>query len=294
MSKQSSRISNTKQKELVQMTHALSAPTIAMLRTIIYKAGKVLILSAFDGVLAEIVSQPQEAKIDRNILRILNQPLDPKVTIGLISGRELADLRGRVGIDGLILAGSHGMETDIHGHTYQSPVLPAYESLVQALIPQVDHLKTLFPGAYIEKKRFGFCVHSRKITDSQQKAQFETMVSELLSPFKKQRLIAVISGRSIQEVKPPGSAHKGSALELIIARLSLDTRRPIVVIYLGDDRTDEQAFRVLKRPCQMGIKVLSPENTAKTKALYYLNNISEVARFLQLLLESGFSNALNN
>src|SRR5688572_9669020 len=82
---------------------------------------RLLIACDFDGTLAPIVDQPEEATLPSQVRRLLGklQAL-PGVTVAVISGRAVCDLRTRVGIDGVLYAGNHGLEIDAPGILWSS------------------------------------------------------------------------------------------------------------------------------------------------------------------------------
>ncbi len=91
------------------------------------------------------------------------------------------------------------------------------------------------------------------------------------------------SGKKVWEIRPPIDWHKGKAVETIINEIkALFHFKQLLTIYLGDDTTDEDAFRVIRRPQGWSIFV-GRENPASS-ADYFLNSTAEVMAFLFRLL----------
>src|SRR6478752_5155364 len=63
----------------------------------------------YDGTLAPIVSHPEEASLSESMRRTLRS-LAARLPVAILSGRDLADVRGRVLVDGIVYAGSHGFD----------------------------------------------------------------------------------------------------------------------------------------------------------------------------------------
>jgi trehalose-phosphatase len=90
-----------------------------------------------------------------------------------------------------------------------------------------------------------------------------------------------ISGKKVYELLPDIDWDKGKAVAWLLETLGLESRSGgIRPIYIGDDSTDEDAFRALE---QRGIGILVSEQSQPTAARYSLKNIDEVERFLRTL-----------
>ncbi len=136
------------------------------------------------------------------------------------------------------------------------------------------------PGAWVEDKGFTCSVHYRKCRPHD--VLRALLVCDDITgswPFK--GLIRVIKGKKVYELCPAIKWDKGKAIEWLLRAFRRTTRKGSV-IYLGDDVTDEDAFRVVKRLGGWGIRVGSP--VKNTEASYVVSGIREVRSCLAHLL----------
>jgi trehalose 6-phosphate phosphatase len=228
-------------------------------------APRIALLIDFDGTLARIQPRPELAFLDvatRQALARLAQ--HPRVRIWIVSGRRLAVLRGLASVEGVKCLGLHGWEGGNH--------LP----LTHARLRAIRHAKDLFqsmlagiPGVWIEDKGPVFVVHYRQagVLDVVKARRIvRRLMTELASHFR------MLEGKKIWEILPVEISGKGEAARLILDRQPAGT----LAIYLGDDATDEDAFRTLPRALTVRVG-----RAARTAARYRLKNPREVREFLQ-------------
>jgi alpha,alpha-trehalase len=130
-------------------------------------------------------------------------------------------------------------------------------------------------GARVERKRFSVAAHYRNVNESDL-AKMEQAVGEVATRHRKLRRI---NGKKVYELLPDVVWDKGKAVLWLLETLGLEGGN-IRPIYIGDDRTDEDAFRALE---QRGIGILVSEQSQPTAARYSLKNPAEVERFLRAL-----------
>ena len=224
----------------------------------------------YDGTLTPIVSRPDQAVLmdsTRAILRVLAS----KIPVAILSGRELEDVRKRVGVDGIVYAGSHGFDiAGPRGLRTQKAIelLPALEAAGKEVREKLAGIA----GTLIERKHFSIAAHYRNVNENDF-LKVERAVSEIAARHRKLRRI---DGKKVYELLPDIDWDKGKAVLWLLENLGLE-RPNVHPIYIGDDRTDEDAFRALE---QRGIGILVSEEPKPTAASYSLGNPSEVERFL--------------
>lgn len=228
----------------------------------------------YDGTLTPIVTQPDQAVLMDSTRAIL-RTLASKIPVAILSGRELKDARKRVGIDGIVYAGSHGF--DIAGprglqRQEAREFIPSLDVAEKELREKLDGIA----GALIERKRFSIAAHYRNVNESDF-PKLERGVSEIAARHRKLRRI---DGKKVYELLPNVDWDKGKAVLWLLEMLGLErpNARPI---YIGDDRTDEDAFRALE---QRGVGILVSEEPRPTAASYSLRDPSDVERFLRKLV----------
>jgi alpha,alpha-trehalase len=195
--------------------------------------------------------------------------------VAILSGRELKDVRKRVGIDGIVYAGSHGF--DIAGprglRTQKATeFLPTLDVAEKELREKLDGI----PGALIERKCFSIAAHYRNVTENDF-PKLERSVGEVSA---RHRELRRIDGKKVYELLPDIDWDKGKAVLWLLKNLNLERQNPCP-LYIGDDRTDEYAFRALEH---RGIGILVSEEPKPTAASYSLRDPLEVERFLRELV----------
>lgn len=228
----------------------------------------------YDGTLTPIVSHPEKAFLSDSMRQTL-RTLATRTPVAILSGRELEDVRTRVGIHGIIYAGSHGF--DIAGmrelrRQEATKFLPALDAAEKELREKLAGIA----GAVIERKRFSIAAHYRNVNESDF-PELERAVSEVAA---RHRELRTMEGKKVYELLPNTDWDKGKAVLWLLEHLRLECpdARPI---YIGDDRTDEDAFRALE---QRGVGILVSEEPRPSAATYSLGNPSEVERFLRELV----------
>ncbi|MEX1034146.1 MAG: trehalose-phosphatase [Cellvibrionaceae bacterium] len=230
----------------------------------------------FDGTLAPLVDDPREAVISEAMLETVKS-LTGSCTLGIISGRDREDLQARVAIEGILYAGSHGL--DIAGPGYQTSLPEA-----EAAIPEVDSAENRLrealeavPGVVIERKRFAVAVHYRKVRSDVAIQQVKRVVDGVLADTHLRKRL----GKKVLELEPAVDWDKGHAVEWLMETAEIDPRR-VLVIYIGDDETDEDVFAAL---AGKGLGVRVGEEISTSLADYYLAEPTEVQTLLQRIGE---------
>jgi trehalose 6-phosphate phosphatase len=232
----------------------------------------------YDGTLSPIVRRPEEATMPVSI-RTAVQRLAAVRPVAIVSGRDLEDVRTMVGLDGVVYAGSHGF--DIAGPdglrrqrgTDYGPDLDAAE---QALRPVLEAIA----GARLERKTFGIAVHVREVADD----RIPDVDAAIGSAAAHHSRLRRSSGKKVFELRPGVAWDKGRAVRWLLDVLGLD-RADVAPVYIGDDETDEDAFRAIQ-PDGIGLVVLGEADERPTSARYALRDPDDVRRFLEWLTDT--------
>jgi alpha,alpha-trehalase len=228
----------------------------------------------FDGTLSEIVSDPDAATLVDGAAKALEN-LAAQCPVAILSGRDLVDIRDRVGLPGIWYAGSHGFEmTGPDGsHHHNDAAAAAVPVLERAAAELRDELKHI-PGARVEHKRYAVAVHYRNVSPER--------VAEIVATTHRhgqRHGLRVTGGRKVIELRPDIDWDKGTALAWIRDRIHQTGR--VLPIYIGDDLTDEDAFEAI-RFNGVGVVVRHDEDRGRpTAAQFTLNNPDEVCEFLR-------------
>lgn len=215
---------------------------IPQLRAARDRAGALLLGLDFDGTLAPIVPRPEDAAMPtevRLLIESLVQRADTRVAF--ISGRGLHDLTGRVAIEGAFYAGNHGLEIEGPGvHRMHEQAAAARDDMA-ALAGRLRTALADIPDAAVEDKGVTLSVHYRQVTADDSAAAVRRLVRSCTDGM---RGLRVTDGKKVVEIRPDVDWHKGRALAFL--RTTIEQRfGPAPAVFIGDDRTDEDAFREL-------------------------------------------------
>ena len=229
----------------------------------------------YDGTLTPIVSHPEDASLSDSMRQTLRS-LAARVPVAILSGRDLDDVRGRMLVDGIVYAGSHGF--DIMGagglrRQLGDAYLPVLDSAENELREALDDIA----GAQLERKHFSVAAHYRNVNEND--AGRVALAVDAVAA--RHRELRRIDGKKVYELLPDIDWNKGKAVLWLLETLEVE-RGKAVPIYIGDDRTDEDAFRALEK---RGVAILVSEHPRATAANYCLNNPEEVERFLQKITD---------
>ena len=241
-----------------------------------------VLLLDFDGTLAEFHPDPDAPELSPERWDLLDRiGRQPGVSLGIVSGRRLDDLRARTRLpDRVYHAGLHGLEIEVDGRRITHPDLAWATERMEGLADCLKRLVVEFPGVVIEDKGASVAVHTRQLPKESYERVF-ARADVLAVPWIAEGLARRLEGSAVVEFLPNISGHKGEATKWITADLETKLQRPAWVAYIGDDITDEDAFRAI----DVGIGVLV--GLRPTSATHKLNGITEVDRFLRWLAARG-------
>jgi len=188
-----------------------------------------LLSSDYDGVLARLRDDPSDAVPEAGVAEVLARlAAVDGVTVALVSGRGVADLQSTSGLSGPFRwVGSHGAEFD---GPLTGELAGRRDDLAERLAPLVAGTE----GARLEVKPASVAVHVRQVAD---RGAAATLLAEARS--RADSSLTLKPGKDVLELAVT-DADKGSALRRLADELGA-----VATLYLGDDLTDEDAFRAL-------------------------------------------------
>jgi len=196
------------------------------------------VLCDVDGTLAPIVPRPEDARLLDGAAGVLEELRGRMRLLGFVSGRGLADLERLVGLEGCAYAGNHGMELHLPGER------PRLADGVAAHVPAVAAFAATWPpqrlaagGLRLEEKGATLSVHARGAPDP---AAAALLLREVAREAAAHGLVTT-TGREVLEVRPPVRVDKGTAVTQLLAGVGARA-----ALYVGDDRTDADAWRALR------------------------------------------------
>lgn len=247
-----------------------------------YLTGKRLVVFLdYDGTLTPIVENPDDAVLSESMRDTLVR-LAKRYTVGIISGRDLEEVRQRVGLESIFYAGSHGFE--IAGpEGWHERLRKGEEFLPDLDQAEIAMRKALADttGSTLERKTFEIAVHYRQVA-SDQVSNLEATVDQIVA--RHQGRLRKHPGKKVFQVQPDIDWDKGQAVLWLLEKLDLD-QRDVLPIYIGDDTTDEDAFRTLRERPEggIGIVVLAGGDHGDTAAHWSLSDPKAVQHFLDQL-----------
>jgi len=241
-----------------------------------------LLFLDYDGTLVPIVETPDKAVISQETKSLLNKlSTDPHCRVAIISGRQLSDIEAIIGIKNIIYAGNHGLEIEGPKIKFESQVSPRLKSIIRHIYEDALSKFGKIKGVLIEDKVLTISIHYRLVAEKDIQ-EFLSIFKEITDPYLVRDKIKINSGKKVYEIKPPVMWDKGKVVLWLLARQQFILgKNKILPIYLGDDVTDEDAFRVLKKK---GLTIFVGGETS-SEAQYYVKTVEEVVEFLRLISE---------
>ena len=232
----------------------------------------------YDGTLVPLARRPELAVASPDLLKALSA-LTGQMPVAVVTGRGRSDVMEMVRVSGLAYAGSHGFDiVDAQGRDLSgdigAPYRPALEQAARSLAPVLAPVK----GAFLEDKVYSLAIHYREVAPEQHADVLDAVNAEAARHDGLKRT----GGKMIHELRPDIDWNKGTAVLRVMEALGL-TAQTAVAFYLGDDETDEDAFRAIK-DTGIGIRVGAPGGP--THAHFSLATPGDVRVFLDRLADT--------
>src|SRR5271166_506001 len=232
----------------------------------------------FDGTLSDITAHPDSATLVHGADDAL-RALAAQCPVAVVSGRDLADVRERVKVDGVWYAGNHGMELIAPDGTHHEMVAAGgvTDALARAARSLAETLGGV-PGIAVEHKGFAVAVHYRN-ADPNDVDRVIAATRELA----RSEGLRITAGRKVIQLRPDIGGDAGTTLNWLLQHiLGSDGADPgaVLPVYIGDDITDEDAFDAVEFD-GVGIVVRHDEHGDRpSAALFSLESPSAVAEFV--------------
>ncbi|KAB2951202.1 trehalose-phosphatase [Heliorestis acidaminivorans] len=266
----------SQQSVKASLTKPSLTPPLALWKDLnLFETTPLLLMLDYDGTVVPIQDKPELARPSsslRSTLKALSQ--QKNLIIAFVSGRDIADLKSLLSLEGIYYVGGHGAEMeDLLGNRYSLTSGASPAGWIDILHQEACYCIGSHEGFLLERKKTSFALHYRLASPS--------IVPVVLQSYrdKIQRLLEIeklemVEGKKVVEVRP-ARINKGSSVKRFLERYP--EYHPL---YLGDDRTDEDAFQALHG---LGTTVLVSDIPKLTYAEYCLQSPQEVLQFLQIL-----------
>jgi trehalose-phosphatase len=236
---------------------------------------KIALFLDFDGTLVPIQKDPAQCILSEKIKKQLKSLRGSNhCYLTILSGRSLSDIKKRVGIRNICYGGNHGLDISSPKVRYTHPKALLAKPIINLVRDKLKREIENFKGVWLEDKKFTVSLHFRDVKReniSVVKKVFYKTVAEFLN----EKLLVIMKGKKVLELIPNASWDKGKAALWILQRL----KNNCLPIYIGDDQTDETAFKAFRKK---GITIRVGKSK-RTSAGYYLKGRWEVPRLLRQL-----------
>ncbi|HKO16967.1 MAG TPA: trehalose-phosphatase [Gemmatimonadaceae bacterium] len=260
-------------------------PTASFARRL--SGSPLLVLLDIDGTLAPIAPTPDEAAVPaatRQALDALTR--SPGVHVAAVTGRAARDGRGMLGAARMWVIGNHGMERmDPSGTLVVSPHVAPYQPAIADAVVRLSALLAAIRGVIVENKGLTLSVHYR-LADHALVSRIDDSVRSVAGVLG----LRVTHGKEVLELRPPVAVDKGTAaLDLARELGVLGTEPQSSILYAGDDRTDEDAFRLIRARCPNSVTIhvgSAIVNGVPTAAEFAVADTERVRAVLEWLLSA--------
>jgi trehalose-phosphatase len=237
---------------------------------------KIALFLDFDGTLVPIQKDPDQCflsdKIKSQLLLLAGSQC---CYLMALSGRSLSDIKKRIGIRNIYYGGNHGLNISGPNLRYTHPKALTSELDIRYVMRKLKKEIASIEGAWLENKKYSVSLHFRSVK-KENIPLIKKVFYEVANEFIEGKKLNVIKGKKVIELTPAVSWNKGRAVLWILKQL----KDKCVPIYVGDDQTDETAFKALNKK---GITIRVGKSK-KTVANYYLKGHWELARLLREIL----------
>ncbi|XP_041010009.1 probable trehalose-phosphate phosphatase 4 [Juglans microcarpa x Juglans regia] len=259
------------------------------------KGKRIVVFLDYDGTLSPIVDNPDRALMSDE-MRAAVREVAKYFPTAIISGRSRDKVTEFVKLSNVYYAGSHGMDimapprpvksgagnhqtTALHRKESTHEVLfqPAKKFLpaIQEIFTMLEEKTEKIQGVRIEDNSFCVSVHFRQVREE----DYGILEEKVKSVVEKYPEFHLTEGKMVLEVRPSIEWNKGHALEYLLDTLGFSNSCDVLPLYIGDDRSDEDAFKVIRSRGQ-GYPIIVSSTPKDTNALYSLQDPSEVLSFL--------------
>lgn len=201
------------------------------------------VLTDFDGTLSQVAPVPDAAFLHPGVARVLPELNERLDLLAVITGRATADAAEKIGVPDLLYVGNHGLEWSEKGVYVAHPAgVEAERAVTETLAAIEADLKAEeidLTGLLFENKRLSASIHYRLMADPM---RFEARLLPIAERRAAEHGLRLSGGKMTLELRPTSNISKGTAVEQIVKDRGLNG-----AMFFGDDVTDVDAFRTLKR-----------------------------------------------
>lgn len=232
----------------------------------------------YDGTLTPIVKTPGRARLTSYSKKQLSALAGEAGVVAIVSGRKLADIKEKVCLSGIDYVGNHGLEIEYAGRKLKGIIPRGFLAIIKKIKELLQKKLHHVEGLLLEDKGVILAVHYRQVKRNDL-AKVKKKFYETMKAYGKSQ-VKIGVGKKVLEIRPPVDWDKGKAVFWLLQSYRKRhgaNYRSVFPIYIGDDKTDEDAFAALKG---VGLTVAVGQKR-NTQAEYYVKNSEEVYKFLK-------------
>jgi trehalose-phosphatase len=204
---------------------------------------QLLVFLDYDGTLVPIQKLPSLAVCPtetKDFLRRLSKR--PNVSVGLVTGRSLSDIKRMVHLNTVFYVANHGFHSSLGKSRWVHPKAQRALPVLGKIFSELRGALSSIPGVLIEDKQYTLTVHYRNVRE-RSVPLLKRAAGRIVRPYRP--TVKMTTGKKVLEVRPNVSWGKGHAVLRVLKLLA--SRGTPLIVYIGDDKTDEDAFRLLRR-----------------------------------------------
>jgi len=187
----------------------------------------------------------------------------------------------RVGLKNIIYVGNHGLEIEGPEIRFEGIISERLQAVIRHIYEELQDKLLGIKRVIVEDKKITLSIHYR-LTKPGDMLEVKKIVNEIIRPYIIGNKIKINTGKQVIEIKPLIEWDKGKVILWLLARQQFKLEdRKILPIYVGDDVTDEDAFKILRNK---GLTIFVGEPDI-SQAEYYLKDTKEVVEFIQRIAE---------
>ncbi|KAL4604552.1 hypothetical protein ACB092_10G201000 [Castanea dentata] len=251
---------------------------------------QMVVLLDYDGTLSPIVNNPNQAFMSTEMHSAVRE-IGEHFPTAIISGRSRNKVFQFVRLNNIYYARSHGMvisnpslSLNYGNHEHQTRTIDEkgndmvnfcpvrdFLPIIQTIKDKLEKIAKDITGASVEDNKFCLSVHFRCVNE-EKVGKLKEMVESTMEFYND----------FVMEICPIINWDKGRALQYLLDTLGFEDSSNVLPIYIGDDKTDEDAFKMIKS-IGRGFPVAVSTSPKGTEALYSLRDPTEVMSFVILL-----------
>lgn len=234
---------------------------------------RIILFLDYDGTLVPIMEKPSLAILSKSMQKLLVDLNRTKnISVFIVSGRAYSSIKKVLNVKNITIASNHGFQITGKNTEWFHPDIMQFLPSLKKTSLMLEEVLSSIPSAKVENKQFTITVHYRNV-EKRLIPFVKKTVKEVIVDYKD---LHITLGKMVIEVRPNIKWDKGDAVLKILKSIRAGNVTK-TIIYIGDDKTDEDAFKALKQKA-ITIVVGRKQNS---KAKFYLRNTDEVERILE-------------